>query len=103
MVHFNPHRKVAKTVSELPHVYQNREDGYSIHSMYFCVECNGYYGVPHDFDHAKHMREWGVRHCACRFHREQDGLPREGDFGFILKPKYPDWRASDPDWRVEES
>lgn len=70
---------------EVPHVYQNRAERCDLLSMYFCRSCNGYYGVPHDFDHDKHMREWGVRRdCACRFHREQVGLPRQGDFGWFL-------------------
>lgn len=72
-------------MNEAAHVYQNREDGYGLEDMHFCEPCNGYYGVPHRFDHDNHKRRIEYRHnCACRFHREAAGLPREGEFGWLL-------------------
>ena len=40
---------------------------------HWCSWCKGWYGVPHNFDHDKHMAEPSFfgDHCACRGHEKQ--------------------------------
>lgn len=68
-------------MGEPRHVYQNRRDGYPLDQMYLCARCNGYYGVPHDGHDHDNLRS---DDCACRIHREAQGLSRQGDYGWIL-------------------
>ena len=75
-------------MSEAPHVYQNREDGYAFRDMHYCPICNGYYGVPHDQCGVKGGCPIPQGSCACRNHTIMRGEPRQGWHGWIVVRRY---------------
>lgn len=51
-------------------------------STEYCPVCEGFYGVPHDFDHSTHPHcSHCASQCACRPCQESTGVyPSEGEF-----------------------
>ena len=68
------------------HIYRNRPDDFR-DDRYFCTPCGGWYGVPHDDNHCQQRRPamWNPEFCACRFCRESQGAPVEGDYGWFTE------------------
>lgn len=91
-------------MTERPHVYQNRADGYKLEDMYFCGTCNGYYGVSHDDVHTED-HNWRYQYpgsvCCCRFHQDQRQLPRQGTHGWLLGAPTASVLHSDPDLHAQ--
>jgi len=56
---------------------------------YYCIVCDGYYGVPHDGDTHKHAQQGKFsRYCACRACQEHYGVyPREGEYRWVERKR----------------
>lgn len=56
---------------------------------YYCLVCDGYYGVPHDGDTHEHTRRGKfLCACACRPCQEHYGVyPRGGEFRWVKRKR----------------